>query len=277
MPTTTTIIIPLELSPQVQQSTEVINSPCAMLDTQGNDIGHHLRSSTPSVSKEGKKVDVTDITTRDLNTSLRCNLSLPTSDTLAKLPPHLKPPLLESPIPTMSTAPVVPPSAEQKAAVLAVVHQNDNSNVKPPGTLKGQQSLKEGKVSGVILRKCRHHQCRYYHPRAQCGRQHHCRYHYRYHRLRHCTGAPHLCKTSSSWRNASRSIIEADTPALVIPTAKWNDNTYSVTCQVQPLKEGNVSVIILRTCRCHRGANASVARSVIARRQLCYTSAALST
>jgi hypothetical protein len=60
MPTTTAIVVPLEL-PQVQQSTEVVHSPCAVLDIQGNDTGH-LRSSTASISKEGKKVDVTDMT-----------------------------------------------------------------------------------------------------------------------------------------------------------------------------------------------------------------------
>ena len=89
MPSTTTaIVVPLELPWQVQQSTEVVHSPCAMLDIQGNDTGH-LRSSMTLISKEGKKVDVTDITTLNINSgpSLRCNMSLPTSDTLAKLPP----------------------------------------------------------------------------------------------------------------------------------------------------------------------------------------------
>jgi hypothetical protein len=181
---------------------------------------------------------------------LQCNLSLPTSDTLAKLPPQLKPPLLEASIPTIPTAPVVPLSVEQQAAVLIAVHQNDN--VKPPGILQ-VQSLKEGKVSNIILRTCRHHQCRHYHPRARHGhyRQRHCRYRCRYRRLSHCKGASYLCKTSP-WRNASQSIIEADTPALVvIPAAKWNGNSYSVICQVQTLKEGKVSDIILQTCRHH--------------------------
>jgi hypothetical protein len=136
LPTTTAIVVPLEL-PQVQQNTEVVNSPCTILDIQGNDTGRHLMSSTASISKEGKKV-VSDNNNLPLSSGLRFNLSLPTSDTLAKLPPQLKPPLLETPIPTIPTAPIVPPSVEQQAAVLITIHQNDNSNVKPPDTLKIQ-------------------------------------------------------------------------------------------------------------------------------------------
>jgi hypothetical protein len=83
MPTTTPVIpvVPLELS-QVEQSTEIINVPCTVLDIQGNDTGP-LRSSTASISKEGKKV-VTDNNKLMFNSSLRCTLSLPTSDILAK-------------------------------------------------------------------------------------------------------------------------------------------------------------------------------------------------
>jgi hypothetical protein len=81
MPTTTTVVVPLKLS-EAQQSTEIINSPYTVLDIQGNDTGH-LRSSTASISKKGKKVAVANITTLDLNSSLslRYNMSLPTSDT----------------------------------------------------------------------------------------------------------------------------------------------------------------------------------------------------
>jgi hypothetical protein len=43
-----------------------------------------------------------------LDSSLPCNLSLPTSDTtVAKLPPQLKPPLLEAPVPTMPAAEII--------------------------------------------------------------------------------------------------------------------------------------------------------------------------
>ena len=135
----TAIVVPLESS-QVQQSTEVVNVPCAVLDIQGNDIGRQSRSSTASISKEGKKVDVANINDMRLQPSgLRCNLSLPTSDTLAKLPPQLKPPLLEAPVPTIPTAPVVRLSVEQQAAVLVAVHQNDNCHIKPSGILKVKQ------------------------------------------------------------------------------------------------------------------------------------------
>ena len=249
---TTIHVVPLEL-PQVQQSADVINVPCAMLDIQGNDTGHHLRSSTASISKEGKMVDVHRINDLALNTSsLRCNLSLRTSDILPRLPPQLKPPLLEALIPTMPMSPVavVLPSDEQQAAVLVAVHQNDNRHVKPSGALKVQQSLKEGKVSDAFLQSCRHPQCRHYRPRARRShsRQHHCRYYSR--RPHCCKGAPHLCKTSS-WSNASQSIMEADTPVIVIPATNWNGNG-SVICQAQPLKEGKVSDTILQTCqRCH--------------------------
>jgi hypothetical protein len=82
------------------------------LDIQGNDTDD-LRSSMISISKEGKKIDITDIITIDLSPSLRCNISLSTSDTLAKLPPQLKPPLLEASIPIIPTAPIVPESVEQ--------------------------------------------------------------------------------------------------------------------------------------------------------------------
>jgi hypothetical protein len=164
MPTRAVVVVSLELS-QAQQSAEIVNSPCTVLDIQGNDTGH-LRSSTASISKEGKKVvDVADINDRRFQPSgLRHNLSLPTSDTLAKLPPQLKPPLLEEPVPTMPSASVVPLSVEQQAAVLVAVHQDDNCHVKPSGTWK-VQSLKEGKVSSIFLRSCRRH----YRPRARHG------------------------------------------------------------------------------------------------------------
>jgi hypothetical protein len=170
-----------------------------VLDIQGNDTSH-LRSSTASISKEEKKV-VSDNNNLVLDSSLRCNLSLPTSDTLAELLPQLKPPLLVVLIPTMPTTPVVPLSVEQQAAILVAVHQNDNRHVKSPGTWK-VQSLMEGKASDVILRSRRY----------RCRQRH---YRYRYYRLHHCKGAPHLGNTSS-WRNASQSIIEAETPALVV-------------------------------------------------------------
>jgi subtilase family serine protease len=71
----TAIVVPLESS-QVQQSIEVLNVPYAVLDIQGNDTGRHLRSSTASISKEGKKVDVADM--RLQPSGLQYNLSLPT-------------------------------------------------------------------------------------------------------------------------------------------------------------------------------------------------------
>jgi hypothetical protein len=66
-----------------------------------------------------------------LNSSLRRNLSLPINP-LAKLPHQPKPPLLEATVPIIPTAPVVPLSIEQQAAVLIIIHPNDD--VKPPGT-----------------------------------------------------------------------------------------------------------------------------------------------
>ena len=64
-------------------------------------------------------------------------------------PTNVLSPWLEVVIPISPAVPVVPPSDEQQASVLATVHQ-DNGYIRPPVTF-GIQSLKEGKVSGIFL------------------------------------------------------------------------------------------------------------------------------
>jgi hypothetical protein len=77
-------------------------------------------------------------------------------------------------------------------------------------------------VYSIILRRCRHHQYRHYHPRARC---------IRLRLVDTVTIDSAIAKAHYTFARPSQSIIEADIPALVIviPAAKWK---FSSVCQL---------------------------------------------
>jgi hypothetical protein len=131
------------------------------------------RSSTTSTLKEGKMADVCYIDYLQLSLCLQCTPckdaphlcrpSLPTSDdtTMAKLPPQLKPSLLEATVPT---APAISMSI--------------TCEINP---------LKEGKVlDNTILRSCRNCHYRQYYPRCVYCQYHRCRQYQHRGQYRYC-------------------------------------------------------------------------------------------